>query len=50
MVWNKEQLDEEISYEEFLAELEHLKAWIGKRPRIRRSWLYSVECWARGDH
>jgi hypothetical protein len=42
-------LDQEIAWEEFQRDLEHLKAWIGKQPRSRRSWLYSVGQWARGD-
>jgi hypothetical protein len=49
-MWRKEKLDEELTYEQFLKELEDLKGWISKSPRRRRSWLYSVEAWARGDH
>lgn len=48
--WTKEQLEEEIDFEQFLKELEHLKAWIGRTPRRRIGWLYSVMDWASNNH
>jgi hypothetical protein len=48
--WTNEQLEEEITYEQFLKELEHMKAWISRQPRRRASWLFSVEQWAEGNH
>lgn len=49
MARNTQADDEVISYEQFLKELEELKAWISRRPRPRKSWLWSVENWATGN-
>jgi hypothetical protein len=49
-MWSEKHLDEEIDFEQFEKDLEHLKAWIGRKKRSRRSWLYSVLIWAGGDH
>ena len=51
-MWRKEELDREMTWEEFQARMlaGDLAPWIGKRPRSLRSWLYSVQSWAQGDH
>lgn len=49
-MWKKEKLHTEMTYEEFLKELEDLKAWINKNPRMFGAWLYAVRSWAEGDH
>ena len=51
-MWRKDELDREMNWEEFQAKMlsGDLEPWIGKRPRALRSWLYSVESWAKGDH
>jgi len=50
-MWRKEQLDQELTWEEFEQDLEHLKAWLGKtRPRTRLGWLLAVHEWANGNH
>lgn len=45
----KEELDQEINAEEFEKEVKRFLAWVSKRTRSRRSWLYAMESWARGD-
>jgi hypothetical protein len=41
--------DAVISYEQFITELDGMKAWISRRPRNRRGWMFSLESWAAGD-
>ena len=48
MNW-RQQLDEELTYEEFLAELERFKSWVGKDKHRRGSWLLSMQRWAGGN-
>jgi hypothetical protein len=48
MNW-QEQLQEELTYEEFLMELERFKSWVSKSNRRRGSWLLSMEQWAQGN-
>lgn len=42
MKGHKEYLKETLTYDQFLKELEDLKAWIGKDPRPRGSWYFST--------
>ena len=49
--FTSKELDEEITWEEFRDKyLREFGGWVGKRPRTVRSWLYSLERYATGDH
>lgn len=44
----KPNLEEELTYDEFLDELEEMKMWISKRTRRRASWYWSVVDYCEG--
>jgi hypothetical protein len=50
--FRKDELDKELSWEEFRDKYlnDDLRGWISKRQRSLRSWLYSLEQYAKGDH
>lgn len=50
MRWTRQQLDEEITWEQFQEDLEHYFAWCAKHKRSRMSWLSSLTRWASGNH